>query len=58
MFVIDGEARTFTDVLYVSRMFVSVLSLSKLDEKGMHVEFRGGKVVIRKDGAGLAMGQM
>ena len=56
--VIDGEARTFTDVLYVPRMFVSVLSVSKLDEKGVHVEFGGGKAVIKKDGAVLATGEL
>ena len=36
--LIDGVTRTFTDVHYLSRMFVSFLSVLKLDEDGVRTE--------------------
>ena len=54
----DGKEVMFTDVLYVPSMFVSVLSVSKVDMKGIGVMFKNSRVVMEKDGVEIAEGVM
>ena len=54
----DGKEVMFTDVLFVPSMFVSVLSVSKLDLKGIAVLFKNGKLMMERDGVETAEGHM
>ena len=54
----DGKEVMFTDVLFVPSMFVSVLSVSKLDLKGIGILFKNEKVKMERDGVEIAEGVM